>query len=65
MPSAVAYQAYTETAMTLAAWAAEVSVWHRFALYSMLGYAGFLKLRVAKAFKSLRQHNRRCATVDG
>ena len=39
--------------MTLAVWADKVSVWHWLALFSMSGYAGFLKLLDATAFKSL------------
>ena len=46
-------QAYTWTAMTSAVWADIVSVWHWLVLCSMSGYAGFLKLLDATAFKSL------------
>ena len=53
MLSAVADQAYTWTAMTLAVRADIVSVWHWLVLCCMSGYAGFLKLLDATTFKSL------------
>ena len=52
MLSAVADQAYTPTAMTLAVYADIVSVWHWLVLCSMSGYAGILRLLDATAFKS-------------
>ena len=52
MLSAVADQAYTQTAMTLAVEADIVSVWHWLVLCSMSGYADFRKLLDATAFKS-------------
>ena len=53
MLSAVADQAYTWTAMTLAVWADTVSVWQRLVLCIMSGYAGFLTQLDATTFKTL------------